>query len=71
MRAAEALVRIGEPGTETILIKALNKYNDKSMAEDFLNCGNNQLEEAAKKWARVHGYMEWPDFGSDSPTWGN
>ena len=48
----------GEDGTETILIKALNGYGhlSKEMVEDFLNCGNNQLENAARQWAYTHGF---------------
>jgi HEAT repeat protein len=50
------LICLGEPGTETILVEALNKYGTKRMTIDFINSGNIQLKEAAKKWAESHGY---------------
>jgi HEAT repeat protein len=46
----------GEANTEALLIEALNKYGSKSMAIDFVYCGNDQLKEAALSWARSHGY---------------
>ena len=53
----------GEPGSEGILIRALNAFGSKIMvsgkpvmAEDFLNCGNQRLESAAADWAYAHGY---------------
>lgn len=62
----------GEPGTESILIKALNKYGNVTMAEDYLNCGNKLLEDAAETWAENNGYMVMPSFGdNDSPQWGS
>jgi HEAT repeat protein len=61
----------GESGTEPILISALDKYGDVTMAEDFLNCGNNQLETGAEKWAERNGYEVVPGFGGNtSPQWG-
>ena len=62
----------GEPGTESILIKALNKYGNVTMVEDYLNCGNELLEDAAETWAENNGYMVIPSFGdNDSPQWGS
>jgi len=49
-------VRRGEPGTEPILIDALNATGGQSMAELFMNCGNQRLSQAAMTWAREHGY---------------
>lgn len=51
------LIRIGRPGTEPALIKALNAYGDKEMAEYYLNCGNDLLEEAAIDWAHRNHYI--------------
>ena len=45
----------GETGTENRLIDALNQYGDTFMAQDFLNCSNEQLESAARRWASDHG----------------
>jgi HEAT repeat protein len=49
-------IRRGIPGTEDILIETLNKFGDPGMAEDFLNCGNSKLEEAAYLWANKNGF---------------
>ena len=47
----------GFEDSEPLLIKALNAYGNVEMAEDFLNCGNANLNEAAVKWANKHGYQ--------------
>ena len=44
-------IRKGERDSEPILIMALNEYGFREMAQAFLNCGNNVLEEAATEWA--------------------
>lgn len=43
-----ALIAIGESGTEEGLIRALNQHGYKAMAEDYLNSGNPNLEDAAE-----------------------
>lgn len=52
----EDIVRIGEPGSTAILIDALYLSGNKEMAETFLNCGNEELESAAREWAFQNGY---------------
>jgi HEAT repeat protein len=47
-------IRRGEPGTETLLIDALNKHGNFTMANAFIRSGNNQLKEAGQKWIKVH-----------------
>jgi HEAT repeat protein len=66
-----ALVDLGESGTEEALITALQDYGYKKMAETYLNCGNERLEEAARAWADAHGYstMSMPTGGA-GPKWG-
>jgi HEAT repeat protein len=64
------LICLGEPGTETILVEALYKYGTKRMAIDFINCGNIQLKEAAKKWAESHSNKIKEGIGaSHGPKW--
>ncbi len=46
----------GAEGTENIFIDALNVYGTIDTADDYLNCGNIQLEDAARAWAELHGY---------------
>jgi len=53
-----------------MLIGALHKYGNKSMAMDFINCGNMKLKEAAYKWAKSHGYKINEDIGTrNGPQW--
>jgi len=47
----------GVPGTETILIKALFLLGNIFIAQDYLNCGNTQLEQAGAEWGFAHGYV--------------
>ncbi|MBE3115556.1 MAG: hypothetical protein IMZ59_08590 [Actinobacteria bacterium] len=61
----------GEPGTEPILIKALNKHGNKSIGEAFLNCGNIKLEEAARSWAFFNGFTIIQNYRADFPRWGS
>ena len=43
-------VRLGVKGSEGALIEALRKYPSREIAEEFLNCGNPALKEAAQAW---------------------
>jgi len=63
----------GQEGTQSILIEALNKYGHRSkeMVEDYLNCGEPQLEEAARQWARIHGFSIIPDPYGGKRRWGS
>ena len=47
---------------EEQLIFALETFGTKNMAEDFLNCGNPQLEEVARVWAKENNYVIQPKF---------
>lgn len=64
-----ALIEIGDARAIEPLIEILNKYDDKSMAEDFLNCSNVRLEDAARSWAASNGYAIQPSSGG-GPSWG-
>ncbi len=63
-------IRKGDTGTEEILIEALNKNYNKSMAADYLNCGNLRLREAAHDCAKLHGYSLTPTPDWKGPRWG-
>jgi len=63
-------ISIGEPGIESMLIRALDKYGNKRMAMDFIYCENIQLKEAAYKWAKSHGYKIEEDISIiNGPKW--
>ena len=49
-------VRKGSEEVLIVLIDTLNRQGHEEMAEGFLNCGNERLEEAAREWADKHGY---------------
>ena len=64
-------IRLGRAGSEDVLIRALNKHGDKDMAVDYLNCGNDTLEQAAQDWAANHGYEVYTTPGvAGGPQWG-
>ncbi len=59
----------GEPGTESKLIEALHMSFDRNMINDFVNCGNSQLGEAALKYAQGrYSPKVSPDW--KGPRWG-
>lgn len=65
-------ILLGQPGTVSALTGALNKHGTVAMATDFVNSGNYLLEEAARAWARRHGYTvtQSPDVVG-GPRWGS
>lgn len=64
-------IRLGQAGTEGVLASALKKYGDKDMALDYLNCGNDALDTAARTWADAHGYEVYSQPGAyGGPQWG-
>ena len=50
----------GVASTTPALISALEHFGDKEMAEDYVNCGQDDLKRAAEKWADDHGYKIVP-----------
>jgi len=62
----------GEPGSEKVLIEALDEYGTKEMAQALLNCGNPELKAAAQKWTSAKGYYTIPELRRFGPVrWGN
>ena len=65
-------IRLGQPGSEKILLKALRQNFSKTMCVDYLNCGSKILEDGATKIARNNGYIITSSFGGHSgPRWGS
>lgn len=62
-------IRMGKPGTENLLIQALNNYQYINIMEDFINSGNVKLSNAAYDLAKRKGYSVRP-AGSGGPRWG-
>lgn len=68
--AYEALIELGDESFLPLLIRTLNSLGSSSMAVAFLNCGEPRLEDAAKRWARAHGYEITTGFGGGGKRWG-
>ena len=65
-------IQRGAPGSEALLIKALDKYGTRIpwMAQDFLNCGNDLLVKAVENWARKYDYSIDTLPSHSGPRWG-
>jgi hypothetical protein len=65
-------MRLGAPGSEGILVKALRLYFSEDMCLDYINCGNGIIESSAEQIARSKGYFITRGVGSHSgPKWGS
>ena len=65
-------IRLGQQGSEQILLKALRRNFSTDMCVDYLNCGSEILENGATKIAKENGYTVYPGFGGHSgPRWGS
>jgi prepilin-type N-terminal cleavage/methylation domain-containing protein len=62
-------VKLGIPGSQQRLVAVLMESGDKSMAEDYLNSGSEELYEGGKKWANEHGYSIMSGMGSHRVSW--
>jgi HEAT repeat protein len=71
LRVYYGLIGLGKKGTEDELVEALEAFGSEAMAEDYLNCGSERLESAARRWAEAHGYTVFtmPGFGV-TEEWG-
>lgn len=70
LRALYLGVKLGLPSTEDKLIYVLLTFGDKSMAEDFLNCGSERLYEGGREWGEINGYYIQSGMGSNRVGWG-
>jgi hypothetical protein len=52
------------------LVNLLSRFGDKSLAEDYLNCGKEELYNAGIQWAKDHGYNIGEGYGSHRVRWG-
>jgi len=62
-------IQRGDRAAEDALMRSLDKNGFVSMAEALLNCGNEKLAQAARDWARSHGYNVVYG-GKRGPRWG-
>ncbi|ODS30640.1 MAG: heat repeat-containing PBS lyase [Candidatus Scalindua rubra] len=66
-----AFIGIGKKEIIKDLITTLNREGTKTMAEAYLNCGNKELDDAARDWARRHGYSISTGPGAHPVGWGS
>jgi hypothetical protein len=67
-------IQQGIKGSEGILMTALKTYGTKDMAEVYLNCRNQLLEDAGTQWAKVNKYrITRFTYGRNvtGPVWGS
>jgi HEAT repeats len=65
-------IQLGRPGSEGVLIDALNAHGDTVMALSFLNSGNAKLDRGARAWAASRGYTVTSTPGQAAPrSWGS
>jgi len=65
-------IRLGSPGTEELLLSALESNFNRTMCVDYLNCGNSKIEDGAKFIANINGFNVFVEEGFHSgPKWGS
>ena len=65
------LIRRGDESRIPEMVDLLERYGDKRLAEDCINCGQPDLEAAGGHWARRRGYSVTKGSGSSRATWGS
>ena len=70
VKACHTVIRQGDYSRIAELGDLLDRFGDKDLAEDYLNCGQEQLHRAGWFWAQVHGYSVSPGSGSQRVIWG-
>ena len=63
-------IRLGEDSHIPELCDLLSRFGDKTLSEDYLNCGKQELEYAGTKWLTNHGYVVVRGNGSHRVNWG-
>lgn len=69
--ALYAFIGIGKLQIIPVLIEKLHKEGNKIMAEAYLNCGNEELDKAAREWAAKRGYTITSGSGAHPIGWGS
>jgi hypothetical protein len=65
------LIRRGDESRIPEMVELLEGYGDKRLAEDYLNCGQPDLDSAGREWAHRRGYSVGSGAGSHRATWGS
>jgi hypothetical protein len=70
-RASLNLIRRGDESRIPEMVDLLEGYGDMTLAEDYLNCGQPDLDASGLAWARRRGYSVSSGFGSHRAGWGS
>ena len=70
VKACHLYIKRGEIHRIPELRDLLLRFGDKELAEDYLNCGNDQLREIGGEWCRMNGYDIGSGWGSHRVQWG-
>jgi hypothetical protein len=70
VEACHKFIRLGNTSRIPELRNLLLRFGDVTLAEDYLNCGNNQLYKAAEEWGNINGYNIGSGYGSNRVRWG-
>jgi len=70
-QASLNLIGRGDESRIPEMVDLLEGYGDKWLAEDYLNCGQPDLDTTARAWARQRGYNTGIGAGSKRATWGS
>jgi hypothetical protein len=65
------LIRDGDESRIPEVVDLIESYGNKTLAEDYLNCGQPDLDEGATKWADERGYSISMGAGSNRAVWGS
>ena len=68
--ACHKYIRQGDSSRIPELTNLLNRFGDKTLAEDYINCGNYELKNVGESWGRAHGYNIRTGPGSHRVSWG-
>lgn len=69
-QAALNLIRRGDESRIPEMVDLLDEYGDETLAEDYLNCGQPDLDREALSWASANGFSVGQGNGSHRATWG-
>lgn len=69
-QASLRMIRRGDESRIPELVHILNMYGDELLAEDYLNCGQPDLGNAGRGWARERGLSIKSGDGSSRAKWG-
>lgn len=69
--ALYAFIAVGKEEIIKELIDMLNAKGDRTIAEVYRNCGNEELSSAAQDWAAKYKYYVSADSGARPVSWGS